>query len=115
MMKPWGKRSLALLLALVVLMGSWGGLLAAYNSAGGMGKKEEWLPFLSFRADGGIELTCGEKIWQFEDQELRRFFGMAGKVEWLVPRSLRLVGLGGLTGAFLWRQNIRFDAAKRLV
>ena len=111
----WKRRGIALCLALVVLMGSWGGLLAAWHSARGMGQQQEWLPHISFGADGGLVLTLGTKKWQLEQEKIRQGAEKADKVAWLVPRSLRITALGALAGAFWWKENIQPAAAKSLV
>ena len=108
----WKRRSIALCLVLVVLMGSWGGLLAAWHSAQGMGQQQEWLPHLIFVGEGGFALTLGTKKWQPQKEKTRRWLEEMDKVGWLVPRSLRITALGALTGLFLWEQNIQPAAAK---
>ena len=115
MLRKWKRRGLALVLALVVLMGSWGGLLAAWHSAQGMGQQQEWLPHLALGDSGALTLTLGTRKWQLEEENLRQSFAKAGMVEWLVPRNLRITALSALTGLFLWEQNIRPAAAKSLV
>ena len=114
-MQKWKRRGLALFLVLVLLMGSWGGLLAAWHSARGMGQEENWLPYLSFGSGGGVTLTLGTKKWRLEDEKMRQGFAAAARAEWLVPHSLRITALGAATGLFLWRQNVRPAAVKRLV
>ena len=111
----WKRRGFALVLALVALMGSWGGLLAAWHSAQGMGQQQEWLPHLAFVGKGDLVLTLGAAKWQPQQEKTRQWLEGMDKVGWLVPRSLRITALGALTGLFLWEQNIQPTTAKSLV
>lgn len=115
MLKGWKRGAAALLLVLILLAGSWGGLLAAWRSAEGMGKKEDWLPRLVPQGEGGIELTVGGQVWRLQGEKLEHILTVAGGVGWLVPRSLRITALSALTGLFLWEQNTQPTPAKKLV
>ncbi len=114
-MKGWKKCLIALVLGGVLMGGSWAGLLAHWHSAEAMGHPAGQLPRLTLQSSGGLKLALGEKKWELEEQKVRDFFERAGRVEWLVPRNLRVGGLMALTGLFWAEEEYRPAAGKKLL
>ena len=100
-MKKHRQRLAALGLAVLLAAGGWAGLLAGWRSAYTMGQQVGQLPRMTLQEGGGIKLTLGARQTQLEAAEVKRFFEKAGRVELLFPRSLRIAGLGVLSGVFL--------------
>ena len=109
------KTAMAAAMAFLILMGTWGGLLVERRSAQTLGQTGQTLPRLRLEQDGGIKLTLGAKEWGAEPQKVRDVFLNLGRVEWMLPRSLRITGLAALSGLWRAEQELGPAAGKKLL
>lgn len=114
-MNRWKKTAMAAALALLILVGTWGGLLVEQRSAQTLGRTEQALPRIRLEQDGGIKLTLGPKEWRVEPEKVRGTFSALGKAEWVLPRSLRVTGLAALSGLWWAEQELGHAAGKKLL
>ena len=114
-MNRWKKPAMAAALALLILAGTWGGLLVEQRSAQTMGRTEQALPRIRLEQDGGIKLTLGPKEWRAEPERVRGTFSALGKAEWALPRSLRMTGLAALSGLWWAEQELGYPMGKKLL
>ena len=114
-MNRWKRTAMAAVLAVLLLVGSWSSLLVGQRSAQTMGQTGQTLPRIRLEQDGGIKLTIGTREWRAEPHTVREAFLTLGKVEWAMPRSLRVTGLGALSGIWWSKQEPGYPTGKKLL
>lgn len=113
-MKRGGRRWTAAVLAVFLLMGFWGGLLAGQRSAQTMGQTVNALPRLR-QEENDITLTLGTKEWRVEYGQMQRIFGGLDRWKGMVPRRWRVAALTALSGLWWVEEELGPAAGKKLL
>ena len=114
-MRGWKRSVTAAVLLVLVLVGAWGTLLVGQRSAQTMGQATGALPRVRFGQDGSLQMSLGQREWRAEPQRVDRVLLAADRVEWMVPRSLRIAGLAALTGLWWAEQELGHAVGKKLL
>ena len=115
-MKGYQKWMMTTVIMVVLLVGVWATLLTEQRCRSRLGHPQPELPCVYLTAEGDVVLEGADRSRCLEGDSLRKALLLAGRVETLLPRKVRIAALAGLSLANLeWSEPPAAAGGKMLV